>query len=356
MALDAYRQLVNADENFLICPYSLTATTAMLYLATSGETRQQLGLATRFADLPTKRLVSQARSASQLWASRGKGVTLHNRQEVQHTPNVTLKPAYLETLRATWGTTVQPLEPSDSTTAQVNLTGEVDFDGKWLTAFDATWTRDTEFHGLSGQRETVRTMRVESDFSYQELADLNTRAVSIPYRGGLLELVVLLPDATDGILALEQQLSPALLSRINPTTQAKVDLFLPRFDLNSHLELEGVLRHWGTVRLFQDDAEFDGMLANRPADASSIRTSGTQEASMSVTEEGTIAQAITRYEVRIFSDGHPTIQPVKFVVDHPFLVLLRDTRTRRLLFLGRVTHPGYTPADVAPQKRPTLMD
>jgi serpin B len=51
-----------------------------------------------------------------------------------------------------------------------------------------------------------------------------------------------------------------------------------------------------------------------------------------VNEEGTEAAAATGIEMR------PTSFSM-FVVDHPFVFLIRDHRSGSLLFLGRVTNP-----------------
>jgi serpin B len=56
------------------------------------------------------------------------------------------------------------------------------------------------------------------------------------------------------------------------------------------------------------------------------------QAFVDVNEEGTEAAAATGIEMR------PTSFSM-FVVDHPFVFLIRDHRSGSLLFLGRVTNP-----------------
>jgi serine protease inhibitor len=42
----------------------------------------------------------------------------------------------------------------------------------------------------------------------------------------------------------------------------------------------------------------------------------------------------------------PEAAPAELKADHPFLLILRDTRSRLILFMGRVQDPG--PASSAP--------
>jgi len=55
-----------------------------------------------------------------------------------------------------------------------------------------------------------------------------------------------------------------------------------------------------------------------------------------VNEEGTEAAAATA--VVMLGGGIPR-EPVVFRADHPFLFLIRDTRSGAVLFMGRVMNP-----------------
>jgi serpin B len=57
-----------------------------------------------------------------------------------------------------------------------------------------------------------------------------------------------------------------------------------------------------------------------------------------VDEAGTEAAAATAVSMKAGSAA-PTDPPVPFVVDHPFLFLVRDTKTGAILFMGRLVDP-----------------
>jgi serpin B len=58
-----------------------------------------------------------------------------------------------------------------------------------------------------------------------------------------------------------------------------------------------------------------------------------------VNEEGTEAAAATGAVIRPMIAVMPRPTPV-FRADHPFIFLIRDTRSGSLLFLGRVSDPS----------------
>jgi serpin B len=59
-----------------------------------------------------------------------------------------------------------------------------------------------------------------------------------------------------------------------------------------------------------------------------------QKAFVEVNEEGTEAAAATRVTVEAKSK-----EPDESSADHPFVFLIRDTKTGTILFLGRVANP-----------------
>ena len=63
------------------------------------------------------------------------------------------------------------------------------------------------------------------------------------------------------------------------------------------------------------------------------------KAFIDVNEKGTEAAAATAVGMRA-AGMPPQDEPAKFHADHPFLYLLRDTKSGAILFMGRVTDPS----------------
>lgn len=120
---------------------------------------------------------------------------------------------------------------------------------------------------------------------------------------------------------------------------------MPRFTMNYATLLNRALEGLGITAAFSPGrADFSGMLGDRAADSrpapaqwnsrvfiSDVR----QKTYMHVDEEGTEAAAATSV------GAMPTAlrQIEEFIVDRPFVFVLRDDRTGAILFVGQVVNP-----------------
>jgi serpin B len=149
-------------------------------------------------------------------------------------------------------------------------------------------------------------------------------------------MVILLPDAVDGIQAVEKTLDAVKLRQwlagLDAARETKADVFLPRFKLDCRLDLAGTLAAMGMRTAFGAQADFSAMSARRDLFISGV----VHQAFVEVNEEGTEAAAATGVTMRATSFS-PTRQ---LRVDHPFIFLIRENQTGNILFLGRVLSPA----------------
>jgi serpin B len=160
--------------------------------------------------------------------------------------------------------------------------------------------------------------------------------VELPYDGGQLSMVVIVPepvagDGGDALAALETGLTGdrvgAILASIAPS---RVALSLPTFSFSSPFDLAQTLVDLGMVDAF-GDADFSGI------DDSGLRIAKViHKAFVAIDEAGTEAAAATAVVTEPPSEPPP---PIPVAVDRPFLFLVRDIPTGAVLFLGRVVDP-----------------
>lgn len=140
------------------------------------------------------------------------------------------------------------------------LTNGVYFKGMWELPFYKEATRDEPFYLDSSATVTVPLMHDRRDVRYLE--SRGYQAIDLPYRGGTLSMLVLLPNKKSGLAALEQTLSSQMLHEcVDRMYFREVDVSLPRCRVT-----------WGRTNLRKELEDLGMTLAFNPirADFSGI--------------------------------------------------------------------------------------
>jgi serpin B len=199
----------------------------------------------------------------------------------------------------------------------------------WFSPFEEEASGPGGFYLLDGSRIDVPTMHHTAGFRYAVGGDW--QAVELPYVGRQLAMLIIVPG---NLPAFEAALDGAALDAIvSELEDQRVKLSLPRFGIESKLDLNAVLTAMGMPLAFDPDrADFSGITAIRDLYISGV----IHQANIDVDEEGTEAAAATGVVMGLTSMPP---EPVPVTVDHPFLFALRDLETGAILFLGRVVEP-----------------
>jgi serpin B len=360
-AFDLYSRAKDEPGNLLCSPYSISTALAMTWAGARGVTEAEMKEVLRFL-LPQDSLHA-AFGALQRSLERGAGLggyRLHlaNRLWGQ-TGDSWLEP-FLRTTREEYEAPLQELdfrrdpEPCrlainewveeqteqkirdllhagdiDPLTALV-LTNAIYFKGTWKEQFDPSLTKNARFYVEPGKSVDVPTMNRKGEVLYGSGPEV--KVLELPYGGGDLSMVFLLPPQVDGLPGLEAQLSPenlaAWMGQVRPM---EVPIAVPRFRFTSRFLLNDALAALGMPSAFRPgDADLSGMDGTRTLFISKV----IHQAFIEVNEEGTEAAGATAVVIDRESVG-PT-----FIANHPFLFLIRDNVTHSILFLGRVVDPS----------------
>jgi serine protease inhibitor len=141
------------------------------------------------------------------------------------------------------------------------LTNAAYFQAAWREPFAEEATHDARFTLLEGYQFMVPTMEQVANLGYAELPGV--QAVELPYAGGELSMVILLPD--DGSFepfaqALDAGQLDTIVGALAPTS---LRLALPKFRYDVGFELRDALTDLGMVDAFGDPADFSGMDGTR---------------------------------------------------------------------------------------------
>ncbi len=161
-------------------------------------------------------------------------------------------------------------------------------------------------------------------------------------------MLVLLPETVAGLSQLEEHLTTSDLQKwTDSLVSQEVNVSLPKFKATTQLQLSDSLKSMGMASAFDAaKADLSGMTGDRDLCISAV----IHKAFVDVNEEGTEAAAATAVVMAQCSASfdEPQQKPRVFCADHPFVFLIRDSRTGSILFLGRVIDPTSS-SDWSPQ-------
>ncbi|XP_012147529.2 alaserpin isoform X3 [Megachile rotundata] len=207
----------------------------------------------------------------------------------------------------------------DESTAMV-LVNAVYFKGQWKKKFDPENTKNRPFHINADTVKDVPTMFVQSSFRYGELPNLQAKFIVLPYKGDELSMVIILPNEINGLAEVEKKLQNTNIKDIlNEGYVRDVHLYLPKFKVESKMQLKEPLRKLGLTDMFTSRANFSGI-----ADAPLMVSKVVQKAFIEVNEEGSEAAAATVLGfVQLSSDGMFIRLPrTEMRIDRPYLFFI----------------------------------
>jgi serpin B len=207
----------------------------------------------------------------------------------------------------------------------------------WMLRFNKDNTKDEWFYSENTKKLEPMMHARMAQFYYE--GD-GVKLLRLPYEDlGRLTMFVLLPDDKQGMANLEQQLDwPKLKGWIEKQKVHEVEVTLPRVKMEKKFHLREALTVMGMKHPFTDQADFSGMTSASGMQIDDI----IHQAYLSLDEKGTEAAAVTA----VIQVQPVTFEPVTplpkcvFCADHPFLLLVQDSRTGAILFTGRFLHPG----------------
>ena len=210
------------------------------------------------------------------------------------------------------------------------LTNAIYFKGDWAAKFKAKDTVTAPFYLRSGLSTAARLMHQTGRFAYAA-AD-GVQILELPYAGGEVSMVVLLPDG--GLDEFEAGLSAGRLAGwLGSLEQRQVSVYLPSFKITARYGLKPLLSAMGMPDAFSMAADFSGLNGAKNLYITDV----IHQAFVAVDEEGSEAAAATAVVIGLKS--MPPSERVVFRADRPFVFLLRHKPTGTTLFMGRVANP-----------------
>ena len=387
LGLDLLARGTAADANALLSPYSIQAALAMTYAGADGETRDEMArvlhypaneeqLHAGFAALSQAlnqitRATTERAERAQSWGGSYEPVVFTVANRLFGQQDFQFRAAFLDLVKTRSGAPLQlfdfvhdfeaartringwvedttrqrikDLIPSGGLNADTRLVlvNAIYLKARWEEAFSERLTKPIPFHVKSGAAVDVPTMVRTAALGYAQRDGFT--ALTLPYASGEVQLLLLLPDATHKVAAMEARLTPALLAELGRLPKAEVALSLPKFRLEPpSLRLAQVLQSLGMKSAFDKpagSANFDRMAPRKP-NAYLALSEVFHKTFLSLDEKGTEAAAATAaVMVLAAAVSQPKPKPIEVKVDRPFVFAIQHRSSGACLFLGRVNDP-----------------
>jgi serpin B len=211
---------------------------------------------------------------------------------------------------------------------------------RWVKPFSEAATAPRPFR-LTQSTVDVPTMRGQGRCGYAKREGYS--AVTIPYVGGDIQFLILLPDTSSSLAALEAVVTPELLAESAELASVELIVELPKLKLEpSVMELSEILKSLGMRSAFDlppGSANFDRMAPRRPDDYLYI-SEVFHKTFLELDENGTEAAAATAVVVVLKAEVHVAPkEPIEVKIDRPFLFAIQHRASGACLFFGHVTDP-----------------
>ncbi len=364
-AFSLYSQIAEEGKNLFYSPYSISSALSMLYPGARGTTKDGIAQALQFptsddeVNAVANVLAHNFADESTKAGEKSEPFTLNVANAIWGQEDFKFLPAYLDVLAENYGAGLQLLnfvKQADSSRLTINswvadqtqqkikdllqpgtitsdtrlvLTNAIYFKADWQSTFNKNETQSGDFHRLDGTATQVPLMH-NSELTASYTKGSNFQSVELPYVGGKVSMLVVLPDA--GKLSAVEQALPDAIAQTASTRS--VNLTLPKFGFEWDASLKPALTALGMKDAF-GNADLSGIDGGHDLAVSDV----VHKAFVAVDENGTEAAAATAV---IIGETAAHLDVVNFTVDRPFIFLIRDLPTNTILFVGRVVDPSHS--------------
>ena len=363
---------VNPQENAVISPFSILQALAMVDQGARGLTAEQInavlgaGGAGGAGELAssTRALLAHLAAVTTVSGNGKDKPLLTNGNSLWLQSSFTVLPSFAAVLASDFGAAPEQVDfqsAPDAARAQINQwvaqrthghitdlfpAGSIDsqtllvlanalyLDAGWAQPFDTTLTADAPFYASSGTVQ-AKFMTTHTALNAPYGQGHGYQAVELPYQGTTLSLLAIMPTSQT-ITEFQAGLTAAqLASIVAGLTSQQVDVYLPHADLKLNVPLNEQLSVLGMPVAFSSSADFSGITPSPPLLIQTVEHAAT----FKMTEAGTIASAATGVSVGAMAVAPDRTKPPVIRLNHPFLLLLRDTTTGAVLFAVRIVNP-----------------
>ena len=210
------------------------------------------------------------------------------------------------------------------------------FKGEWIYQFSKDLTTKKIFYNYNKEEKEVDTMSITKHYSYFE--DSNLQSIELPFKKDSMSALIILPkkniDINEFINILNND-NEYLYTIINNLKRSKVNLEIPKFEINYKESLKEIIKEMGVNLAFNSKADFSNIRTQNDLMIDEI----IHKTYIKVNEEGTEAAAVTAVIMLSMAMAPQFEITYNMSVNRPFLFIIRNERFPKnydIIFISKV--------------------
>lgn len=358
--LALFRRLSNAapQENIFISPASIAAALSMTMNGAAGQTLEEMR--ETLGGQPLAGVNAANKAFLEALPEMDSSVQAVMANSIWYREGFAVEDEFINTTEEYYKSEVQALDFSDpAAPARINnwvadktqgkieeiidridpmdrmfLINAIYFNGDWQFPFDEDRTAPAPFYLAGNGSVQVDMMRLNT-LPLPYYATSQAHLIDLPYGDGeAFSMTILLPKEGASVAQLLDSLNDqSWRAWAGKLSARQIDFAMPKFEMRYQTSLNEPLKEMGMPRAFDpQEADFSNISTAEQLFISAVR----HKAFVNVDEQGTEAAAVTGVGVTTTA----AIEPLRITVDRPFLFVIRERETGRMLFMGKVMNPG----------------
>ncbi len=349
-----FGQVMNGEKgkDVLVSPYSLEADLSVLLCGLQGETRQELlgvmGL-TNASETDINRYITTMDKGI---AEADNMTRFTSAYSLWYNQSARLNPTFGEKIENGYGVEVYPVRFGKEATDKINawcaektgdriqhflektepdelmhLLNAVYFRSNWADHFDNVEARP--FAAADGGQQTVETMWETFNGTASYAQKEGYVMAGVPFNNGAFEMFFVLPDENKTLSQVAAQIVKQAPDVAGMETAATLRLYVPKFESEYSMDLDGALKALGCQKMFSEGKDFQ-LFENVEMPVSQVL----QKTFLKIDEKGAEAAAVT--DIKMLTANPDASQPELITVDlnRPFIYGIVEKSTGLPLFIG----------------------
>ncbi|MEK6476076.1 serpin family protein [Catalinimonas sp. 4WD22] len=358
-AMDLTKELVQeGSQNLFFSPYYIHMDLSMAINGAERNTLAQMQKVQQCDVLERLEVNKLYNSLNTLLGSIDNQVQFVSAHALWHREEIDIRPLFSDIIMAYYGAGVEALDFDDRKApltinkwVEEHTSGKVEakipalipyeslylisathLKGYWTFPFAKENTAPGTFY-LNDKKEVTVPMMFTDQAAYRYHQDAQKTLIDIPYGNKQYSMTILMPHQGDSIADQLKNLSiKSLEQSLEQADTLDYHLYLPKFNVNSQLNLKEPLSNLGIKDAFSAQADFSGILNDSTA---RIKVADLiHQAGIEVNESG-IQTVMPRVAAASVSAATPVVR-----INRPFIFFIREQHTGVILYAGVIKNPG----------------